>query len=82
MKTWICIVCGFIYDEAAGLPGDGAADRQFNGRQAMEGHGVVINNRLGLVQLAQPPLGGDLPGGGGADEECVVAVFEGVAQLW
>ena len=23
MKTWICIVCGFIYDEAAGLPGDG-----------------------------------------------------------
>ena len=23
MKTWICVVCGFIYDEAAGLPGDG-----------------------------------------------------------
>ncbi|MCX7232761.1 MAG: rubredoxin, partial [Burkholderiales bacterium] len=25
MKTWICIVCGFIYDEAAGLPEEGIA---------------------------------------------------------
>jgi len=23
MKRWECIVCGFIYDEAAGLPDDG-----------------------------------------------------------
>lgn len=23
MKRWACIVCGFIYDEAAGLPDDG-----------------------------------------------------------
>ena len=23
MKTWQCIVCGFIYDEAKGLPEDG-----------------------------------------------------------
>ncbi len=23
MKTYMCIVCGFIYDEAAGLPDDG-----------------------------------------------------------
>lgn len=22
-KVWQCILCGFIYDEAAGLPGDG-----------------------------------------------------------
>ena len=25
MKTWICVVCGFVYDEAAGLPDDGIA---------------------------------------------------------
>lgn len=23
MKTWHCIVCGFIYDEEAGLPEEG-----------------------------------------------------------
>jgi rubredoxin len=23
MKTWLCIVCGFIYDEAQGIPEDG-----------------------------------------------------------
>ena len=22
MKTWQCIVCGFIYDESKGLPAD------------------------------------------------------------
>ena len=25
MKTYLCIVCGFIYDEATGLPQDGIA---------------------------------------------------------
>ena len=25
MKTWISVVCGFVYDEAAGLPDDGIA---------------------------------------------------------
>ncbi len=25
MKTFVCIVCGFIYDEAAGRPEDGIA---------------------------------------------------------
>jgi len=25
MKKWQCIVCGFIYDEAAGLPDEGIA---------------------------------------------------------
>lgn len=25
MKTYQCIVCGFIYDEAAGLPEEGIA---------------------------------------------------------
>ena len=25
MKTYICIVCGFIYDETAGRPEDGIA---------------------------------------------------------
>lgn len=25
MKQWQCIVCGFIYDEAKGLPEDGIA---------------------------------------------------------
>ena len=24
-RTWMCVVCGFIYDEAAGLPEDGIA---------------------------------------------------------
>ena len=23
MKTWQCVVCGFIYDEAKGIPKDG-----------------------------------------------------------
>ena len=23
MKTWQCVVCGFVYDEAKGLPEDG-----------------------------------------------------------
>jgi len=22
-RSWMCVVCGFIYDEAAGLPDDG-----------------------------------------------------------
>jgi rubredoxin len=25
MKTWECIICGFIYDESKGLPEDGIA---------------------------------------------------------
>ena len=25
MKKWICLVCGFIYDEASGLPDEGIA---------------------------------------------------------
>lgn len=25
MQKWICIICGFIYDEAEGLPDDGIA---------------------------------------------------------
>ena len=24
-KVWKCILCGFVYDEAAGLPADGIA---------------------------------------------------------
>ncbi|WP_338847029.1 rubredoxin [Massilia sp. W12] len=24
-KTWICLICGFIYDEEAGRPEDGIA---------------------------------------------------------
>ena len=24
-RTWLCVVCGFIYDEAAGLPEHGIA---------------------------------------------------------
>ena len=24
-KVWQCILCGFVYDEAAGLPGEGIA---------------------------------------------------------
>jgi rubredoxin len=24
-QTWMCLVCGFIYDEAEGLPGEGIA---------------------------------------------------------
>ncbi|WP_341677301.1 rubredoxin [Niveibacterium sp. SC-1] len=24
-QTWMCLICGFIYDEAAGLPGEGLA---------------------------------------------------------
>ena len=22
-QTWMCVVCGFVYDEAAGLPAEG-----------------------------------------------------------
>lgn len=25
MRTWMCLVCGWIYDEAAGFPEDGIA---------------------------------------------------------
>jgi rubredoxin len=25
MKVWMCVVCGWVYDEAAGLPDDGIA---------------------------------------------------------
>jgi rubredoxin len=25
MKTYMCLICGFIYDEAAGLPEEGIA---------------------------------------------------------
>lgn len=25
MKTWLCIICGLIYDEAKGWPDDGIA---------------------------------------------------------
>jgi len=25
MKTYVCVVCGFVYDEAAGRPEDGIA---------------------------------------------------------
>jgi len=24
-KTWMCLICGFIYDEAAGAPDEGIA---------------------------------------------------------
>ncbi len=24
-KTWMCLICGWIYDEAAGVPEDGIA---------------------------------------------------------
>jgi rubredoxin len=24
-KTWMCLICGFIYDEEAGLPDEGIA---------------------------------------------------------
>jgi len=24
-KTWMCLICGFIYDERAGLPAEGIA---------------------------------------------------------
>ena len=24
-KTWMCLICGFIYDEATGLPDEGIA---------------------------------------------------------
>lgn len=27
MKTWMCLVCGWIYDEAAGAPDEGLAPR-------------------------------------------------------
>ena len=25
MKKWICIICGYIYDEAVGIPDQGVA---------------------------------------------------------
>lgn len=25
MKTWVCVVCGFVYDEAQGWPLEGIA---------------------------------------------------------
>lgn len=25
LKTWMCLICGFIYDEAVGMPDEGVA---------------------------------------------------------
>lgn len=25
MKTYMCVICGFVYDESAGLPAEGIA---------------------------------------------------------
>ena len=25
MRTWMCLICGFVYDEAAGIPDEGIA---------------------------------------------------------
>ena len=25
LKVWQCVLCGFVYDEAAGMPGEGIA---------------------------------------------------------
>ncbi len=25
MNTWVCVICGWVYDEAAGAPEDGIA---------------------------------------------------------
>jgi len=25
LKQWVCVICGWVYDEAAGAPGDGLA---------------------------------------------------------
>lgn len=25
LRTWVCVVCGFVYDEALGLPDEGLA---------------------------------------------------------
>ena len=25
MNTWICLICGWVYDEAAGVPDEGIA---------------------------------------------------------
>jgi rubredoxin len=24
-KTWMCLICGWVYDEARGIPGEGIA---------------------------------------------------------
>ena len=29
-RTWMCLVCGFVYDEAAGSPEDGLAPGTLN----------------------------------------------------
>ncbi len=42
----------------------------------------AASSRSSLPQLTQPPLGGDLPGGGGAHVKRVVAIFLGIAQFW
>jgi len=65
----------------ASLPGHGTADRQIDRRQTVQGHGVVVDDGSGVLQFSQPPLRGDLPGGGGADNKRVIAVLQGVAQL-
>ena len=57
----------------AGLTGYGTAYRQIDRRQTVQGHGVVVDNGSGVLQFSQPPLRGDLPGGGGADNERVIA---------
>ena len=38
MKTWQCIVCGFIYDEALGLEEDGIPAVPFGKMSQIIGH--------------------------------------------
>jgi len=42
MKSWQCIVCGFIYEEAKGLPEDGIAP----------GTAWLISLKIGNAQIA------------------------------
>ena len=54
-KTWMCLICGFVYDEAAGLPGRRHRAGHALGRRADE-------LDLSRVRRAQGRLrdGGDL----------------------
>ena len=56
MKSWQCIVCGFIYDEAKGLPEDGIAPGTYNLTDSYNltgAYDIIDSAAQGVIQTDQ-----------------------------
>jgi len=60
MKTWVCTVCGWVYDEAAGdADYDGGGDQYAEHHQ----HGDGVESDEHRVAKAEPRAGAGVVGG-------------------